>query len=247
MTKKPFIFVFFITLFLFPIVSLGQEVSSQTTYATIKQGIKLSPDTFVPMLEKEYGTNLTDVKFPNSSRANTITSGLYKTTIEFTDSSKKTHTEKVSYLVLSEEPNLSFNNLSYNSKNKQIDISMNHSNSKVFMIADDKNYQVNLDQNGHFKGKYNPNKMPTELKFLAFEDNGNWSPTYTLNLNTQTIKETKEELTAITYHKLTTESEFLSQKGSQKRLATTITIIILLVVSSLTFIIYRYGLFKKQN
>jgi len=243
MTKKPFIFIFFITLFLSPIVSFGQEVSSQTIYATIKQGIKLSPDTFVPMLEKEYGTNLTDVKFPNSSRANTITSGLYKTTIEFADSSKKTHTEKVSYLVLSEEPNLSFNNLSYNSKNKQVDISMNHSSSKVFMIVDDKSYQVNLDQ----KGKYNPNKMPTELKFLAFEDNGNWSPTYTLNLDTQTIKETKEELTAVTYHKLITESEILSQKGSQKRLATTITIIILLVVASLTFIIYRYGLFKKQN
>lgn len=243
MTKKSFIFISFITLFLFPIFSLGQEASSQTIYAIVKQGVKLSPDDFVPMLEKEYGKNLTKIKFPNSSRANTITSGLYKTPIKFTDSSKKTHTEKVSYLVLAEEPNLSFNNLSYNNKNKQVDIQMNHSNPKVFMIAGNKSYQVNLDQNGQFKGKYNPGKKPLELKFLAFEDNGNWSPTYTLNLEKQTIEETKEAITASTYQKLIAESETLSQNGHPKR----VTIIILLIIFSLVFIIYHFGLFKKQN
>lgn len=247
MTKKSFILICFFTLFLSPLVSIAQELPSKTIYATIEQGKKLTPEAFAPMLENEFGTDLTNMKFSHGSRANTIATGLFKTTIEFTDASKKTHTEKLSYLVLSEEPNLSFNKLSYDIKNKQVDILMNHSNAKVFMITENKNYQVNLDQNGHFKGKYNPDKMPKELKFVAFEDNGNWSPTYTLNLETETIKESKDELTALTYHKLVTSSKTLNPKGSQKSVTTTIIIITLLILVLLTFIIYRYGLFKKQN
>lgn len=231
----------------FPTILYAKETSHTPIYAITTQGENLVPEDFIPAIEEENQMKVTDISFADNNRANTITTGTFKTTLAFTDSSKNKHKEKLSYIIYSKEPTLSFNDLSYDTKSKDLTISLDHSQATIYMTANQQNYRINLDSNGNFHGKYNPGELPKEMTFIALDDNGNWSDTQTLNLSTHKIKAEKNILTATDYNQLKNNSKPLAETGSHRSKRTFITLAFILILSILLIIIYRYFSVKKQN
>lgn len=247
MKKISYLVLSIIFLFTLPTATKGKETYSPIIYATIEQGSKLTPDSFIPMLESAENTNISTIEFSNSSRGNTMTSGIFKTSVDFTDTSKKKQTTKVSYLVYPKEPSISFNSINYNPKSKELDVLLNDSAAAVYLLTEQQNYNLPLDDNGHFRGKYNPDKLPTEITFLALEDNGHWSAMNVLDIKTKQVKTINTPLTALEYNELVTHAKSLKPSNQQKTKLTRTLIITLVLITSIIALSYYYGKMKKQN
>lgn len=230
-----------------PLMVKGKEIPSPTIYSTVEQGTKLTPDSFIPMLEKTEDTRIEKIEFTDTSRGNTMTTGVFKTPVTFHNSSQQQKTEKLTYLVYPKEPTLFFNSINYDTNTKNLDVLLHDTSATVYLITDQQTYELSLDQNGRFKGKYNPSTLPQEITFLALEDNGNWSARSVLNTQSQQIKEQKKPLTAIEYNNLTKHSKILFPSNNYKIIMTRGLIFCLLLIFIIAIIGYRYGKHHKQN
>lgn len=247
MKKIPYFIITIIVLLISPLIVKGKEVTSPTIYSIVEQGTKLTPDSFIPMLEKTEEITIDNIEFTDTSRGNTITTGIFKTSVTFSDSSQQKQTEKLSYLVYPKEPTLFFNTLNYDAKTKELEVLLHNSSATIYLIADQQTYELSLDQNGRFKGKYNPSQLPKEITFIAFEENGNWSSRNVLNTATKQIKEHKTPLTATEYSDLEKNSTLLLPSNSHKTFITRSLIFLLLLILVLGIISYHYGKHHKQN
>ena len=78
-----------ITLLCFPSIINAENADNETIFATGLQGEKLTPDTFISMIEESKQLQISDISFSESNRANTMTTGTFKTTLTYTDTNKK--------------------------------------------------------------------------------------------------------------------------------------------------------------
>ncbi|MFW8053838.1 hypothetical protein [Vagococcus fluvialis] len=236
-----------ITLLCFPSIINAENADNETIFATGLQGEKLTPDTFIPMIEESKQLQISDISFSESNRANTMTTGTFKTTLTYTDTNKKKHTDKLTYMIYPKEPTLFFNVTNYNATSKKLDVSLYNSNASVYMITEQQNYLLPLDANGNFRGSYNPGTLPKELTFIALDKEGNWSEYQTLTIDTQKVTSQKKLVSAKEYDELISNSKTLAPFGSNRSLITIILLISITLLSILFFMIHKKLSVRKQN
>lgn len=115
------------------------------------------------------------------------------------------------------------------------------------MLADNKIYACPTDNNGSFKGKYNPHKLPETIKLISFDDEGNYSDEYILTLSNDKIEQKTLKHSALSYNKTKHNQESLDMVGSHRSKRTTISLVTVVIVFILFLSSKRYFSARRQN
>ncbi|HCM90341.1 MULTISPECIES: hypothetical protein [Vagococcus] len=226
---------------------LPESKTTEVVYALTKGGKNLEPADFIPAIEEEYQIKIKDISFSKNHRANTMTSGILKTELDFTTTSGDSYQEKLPYLIEKEKPTISIDDISYNTRNNQLSFKTSNRSTDVYMLSDGKIYTCPTDNNGFFKGKYNPHEMPTSIKLISFNDDGDYSDEYILTLKSGDISQKTLKHTAVSYNKTKHNQQSLDVIGEHRSKRTTISLITLIILIVLFLSSKSYFSAKRQN
>lgn len=229
--------------------NLALSPEKNLTYATVKEGKTLAPKDFITAIEKNHQLSISTIEFSENKMANTLHTGLLKTELHFTTNDNKTYTAKLPYLVENTEPTIFLDDITYNPTKKQISFKTSDKNAIVYMVADNKVYACTPDNNGLFKGKYNPHKQPDTLSFISFNDDGDYSAEHLfyLNDNQETQPEEGSLLDNNKRNELKINNIPIKEIGQNTSKYSIIVIGILGIVSLFFFLIRHFLKHKKQN
>ncbi len=225
----------------------SESESTEIIYALTKGGKSLEPADFIPAIEQEHQIKIKDISFSKNHRANTMTSGILKTELTFTTTSGESYQEKLPYLIEKEKATISIEDIAYSTRSNQLSFKTSNRSADVYMLSDGKIYTCPTDNNGFFKGKYNPHELPKSVKLISFDEDGNYSDEYILTLKTENVEQKTLKHTAVSYNKTKHNQQSLDVIGEHRSKRTTISLITVVLLFIIFLSSKQYFSAKRQN